>query len=148
MNREFLTDEVERPRQINPMNELLIGLLLTIVGTLVLCYSISNIITYNKKNEIFIETTSRVVDYNVDSDGLRAIVVEYEVDGQTYRMASKSYSNIPKSIGTEIDVKYNPDAPQDAIWSFDSSNIFLPLFGIVFILVGVMVIVTRFKMIM
>jgi len=80
-----------------------------------------------------------------DDDGLQAIIVEYTVDGQSYRKTSNSYSNMPKSMGTEVDLKYNPANPKDAIWVNDSTNIVMPLAGGLFTLVGVVVIVIATK---
>ena len=123
----------------------LFGLIFAIVGIALLCFAVSSIKSYNKKNETFVETTSKVVDYRYDDDGLQAIVVEYVVDGRTYQKVSNSYSNMPKSIGTEVSVKYNPDNPQDAIWTSDSSNIILPIVGFIFTLVGIIVVIFSIK---
>ena len=123
----------------------LFGLIFAIVGIALLCFAVSSIKSYNKKNETFVETTSKVVDYRYDDDGLQAIVVEYVVDGRTYQKVSNSYTNMPKSIGTEVSVKYNPDNPQDAIWTSDSSNIILPIVGFIFTLVGIIVVIFSIK---
>jgi len=123
----------------------LFRLIFVIVGIALLCFAVSSIKTYNEKNETFVETTSRVVDYKYNDEGLQAIVVEYVVDGQIYRKVSNSYSNMPKSIGTEVSVKYNLSNPQDVIWISDSTNIILPIFGAVFTLVGVIVVISSIK---
>lgn len=116
-----------------------------IAGFALLCFAVSSIKTYNEKNKTFVETTSKVVDYNYNDEGLQAIVVEYVVDGKIYRRVSNSYSNMPKSIGTVVSVKYNPNNPQDAIWTSDSTNIILPIFGVVFTLAGVIVVISSIK---
>ncbi len=134
---------VQKP--MKPWQGVLFGLIFAIVGIALLCFAVSSIKSYNKKNETFVETTSKVVDYRYDDDGLQAIVVEYVVDGRTYQKVSNSYSNMPKSIGTEVSVKYNPDNPQDAIWTSDSSNIILPIVGFIFTLVGIIVVIFSIK---
>lgn len=132
-------------RQMRPWQGVLFGLIFTTVGIALLCFAVSTIKSYNEKNETFIETSSKVIDYKYNDDGLKAIVVEYVVDGQTYQKISNSYSNMPKGIGTEVSVKYNPNNPKDAIWTSDSTNAILPIVGILFTLVGVIVIIFSVK---
>ncbi len=141
----FSTGEAINSRPLKLWQEVLAGLFSIALGILVLYFSISSIKTYNEKNEVYVETTSKVVDYKYDNDGLKAIVVEYVVDGQTYRIVSGSYTNMPKSIGTEVSIKYDPNNPQDAIWTLDSANIILPILGIVFTLAGIVVVISSIK---
>ena len=48
---------------------------------------------------------------------------------------------MPKSIGTEVSIKYNPNDPQDIIWTSDSANIILPIVGIAFTLIGIAILI-------
>lgn len=127
---------------MKPWQGILFGLIFAIIGGALLWFSVSSIKTYNDKNETFKPVVATVVDYNQNDEGLQAIVVEYEVDGETYRKASNSYSNMPKSIGSTVEVKYNPLNPKDAIWVNDSTNIIMPLIGGVFALIGVIIIIS------
>ena len=145
MHINFSTGRTVQAKPMKPWQGVLFGLIFVIVGIALLCFAVSSIKTYNEKNETFVETTSKVVDYKYNDEGLQAIVVEYVVDGQTYQKVSNSYSNMPKSIGTEVSVKYNPNNPQDAIWTSDSTNIILPIFGAVFTLAGVIVVISSIK---
>ena len=86
-----------------------------------------------------------IINYRYNEDNLRAIIVEYIVDGKTYREVSSIYSNNPKSIGTEVDIKYNPKDPSEIIWVNDSINIILPIISILFILVGIFIIKKNIK---
>ena len=145
MHINFSTGRTVQAKPMKPWQGVLFGLIFVIVGIALLCFAVSSIKTYNEKNETFVETTSKIVDYKYNDEGLQAIVVEYVVNGQTYQKVSNSYSNMPKSIGTEVSVKYNPNNPQDAIWTSDSTNIVLPIFGAVFTLVGVIVVISSIK---
>ena len=145
MHINFSTGRTVQAKPMKPWQGVLFGLIFVIVGIALLCFAVSSIKTYNEKNETFVETISKVVDYKYNDEGLQAIVVEYVVNGQTYQKVSNSYSNMPKSIGTEVSVKYNPNNPQDAIWTSDSTNIVLPIFGAVFTLVGVIVVISSIK---
>lgn len=121
---------------------ILFGAIFAIIGAALLWFAVSTIKTYNEKSEIFKPAIATVVDYNQNSEGLQAIVVEYEVGGETYRKASNSYSNMPKSIGSTVEIKYNPLNPKDAIWVNDSTNIIMPLVGGLFVLVGFIIIIS------
>lgn len=125
--------------------EILFGLIFVVVGIVLLYFAISSIKTYNEKSKTFIEITSTIVDYKYNDEGLQAIVVEYVVDGETYQKISNTYTNMPKSIGTEVPIKYNPNNPKDAIWVSDSNNIVLPIVGVAFTLVGIFFIVLTVK---
>ena len=124
---------------------LIMGLIFTTAGIIMIFFSISTIKTYNEKNEKYIETNATVVDYAYDNDGLQAIIVEYSVNRQKYRKQSNSYSNMPKSIGTEVSIKYNPNNPQDAIWTNDSTNIILPILASIFTIVGIIIVIKALK---
>jgi len=130
---------------MKPWQGILFGLIFAIVGIGLLIFSVSTITSYNEKNKTYTETTSVVVDYAYDDEGLEAIIVEYTVDGKAYRKQSNSYSNMPKSKGTQVKVKYNPSDPSDAIWVNDSTNIVLPLAGGLFALVGIIIVVSSAK---
>ncbi len=132
-------------KPMRPLQGILFGVIFAIVGICILLFSVLNIRNYNQKNETYIETTSKVVDYAYNDEGLEAIIVEYTVDGQSYRKTSNSYSNMPKSKGSEVMIKYNPDNPSDVIWVKDSANIVLPLLGGLFTLVGIIIFVINVK---
>ena len=141
----FLTRRTVQSKQPKTWHNVFMGLIFAIIGIALLCFSVLLIKTYNEKNETFIETTSKVVDYKYNDEGLQAIIVEYVVDGQTYYKISNSYSNMPKSIGTKVLIKYNPYNPQDIIWTMDSINIILPIVGVAFTLAGVIVVIFSIK---
>lgn len=132
-------------KRIKPWQGILFGLIFAVVGIGLLFFSIKTITSYNEKNSTYTQLTAEVTDYATDDEGLKAIIVEYQVNGNTYTKTSNAYSNTPKSIGTKVDIKYNPSSPSDAIWVSDSTNIVMPLFGGVFTLVGIIVVVMSAK---
>ncbi len=103
---------------------------------IVLCViSVSEFLIYKQKNETFIEVIGKIVDYNSDKDDrLRAIIAEYEVDGQKYELNSKKYVDIPDSIGSVVSIKYNPDNPSEAIFTYEKTGFtFIAIsFGVLF----------------
>lgn len=137
---------VSQRREMSPGGKLVFGIIFIIIGVLLLKFSISSNKTYKEKDATFIPITSKVVSYATNSDGLQAIIVEYEVDGNKYTKQSNTYSSMPKSIGTEVGVKYNPDNPNDAIWEKDSTGTILFIVSVVFIVAGAIVIISRNKM--
>ncbi|MCI9280107.1 MAG: DUF3592 domain-containing protein [Bacilli bacterium] len=137
--------QVVSTKPMKPWQGILFGLIFVVIGIGLLLFSVSTIKNYNQKNKTYNETTSIVVDYAYNDEGLEAIIVEYTVDGKAYRKQSNSYSNMPKSKGTQVKVKYNPDDPSDAIWVNDSTNIVLPLVGGLFTLVGIIIVISSVK---
>ena len=144
MHFSYSTQDVQT-NQSNIWQKILFGLIFVVVGIVLLYFAISSIKTYNEKSKTFIEITSTIVDYKYNDEGLQAIVVEYVVDGETYQKISNTYTNMPKSIGTEVPIKYNPNNPKDAIWVSDSNNIVLPIAGVAFTLLGIFFIVLTVK---
>ncbi len=128
---------------------LIMGVLALLIGIGLLVYSYFTIKSYNEKNKTFVETESTVVDYQYDTNEegqeLRAIIVEYIVDGRTYKKESTSFSTITESIGDKVMIKYDPRNPSDAIWKNDSSNIFIPIVGGVFVIGGILIFVNYIK---
>lgn len=144
MHFSYSTQDVQT-NQSNIWQKILFGLIFVVVGIVLLYFAISSIKTYNEKSKTFIEITSTIVDCKYNDEGLQAIVVEYVVDGETYQKISNTYTNMPKGIGTEVPIKYNPNNPKDAIWVSDSNNIVLPIAGVAFTLVGIFFIVLTVK---
>lgn len=132
-------------KPLKPWQEKVIGLLFFVIGIALLIYSYSTITEYKEKDSSYIETTSVVVDYDYDSDGLQAIIVEYTVEGVVYRKTSNTYSNNPKDVGSEVSIKYNPTDPNDMIWTNDSTNVILPVCGVLFSVVGAVVLITSLR---
>ena len=129
-------------KQMGPWSGIFMGLIFLVIGICLLLFSFSSIKSHNEKSKSYVEIDSIVVDYKINSDGLQAIIVEYVVDGQTFTKESNSYSNMPKDIGTEVAVKYNPNNPGDAIWVHDSTNIILPVIGGLFSVFGLIFVVS------
>lgn len=136
---------IQTTATMKPWQQIIFGLIFVLVGAGLIWFSVRTITEYNQKSSEFHEVAGQVIDYNYNDDGLQAIIVEYTVDGQKYTKISSSYSSMPKSIGTEIELKYNPDNPKEAIWVNDSANIIMPLVGVIFTIVGIIVIVIAKK---
>ena len=94
----------------------LIALLLLLVGLAVTTASTYVMITNYQKSKEYTETKAIVVAHENKKNGLKAIVVEYNVENKYYRLESKHYTKEPEAEGTEIRIKYNPKKPDDFIW--------------------------------
>ena len=131
-----------RGRAMRPIEAVIFGLIFTLCGVALLFYSFQTIKDYKEKDAKYIEVSAEVVDYRENSEGLLAIIAEYEVDGEKYTKTGSTYSNSPKSIGSKVSVKYNPINPKDSIWKNDSTNLVLPLVSTGFTLVGLLIFIT------
>lgn len=124
---------------------LILGIIFMLCGLGLCIYSYFSINSYKEKDSVYIETNALVVDYKYNDEGLMAIIAEYEVSGNKYRITSNVYSSHNKSIGEAVAVKYNPQNPSDAIWKNDNSIIFVSIVGGVFFVVGVFTTILYFK---
>lgn len=126
---------------LKPWQGLILAIVFFIVGCCLLIYSVKTINDYNEKSKTYIDVVGYVVDYEYDeplnSNSLAAEIVEYEIDGKTYKVTSNTSSNTPRSRGSEVKLKYNPDNPNDVIWVNDSFNYILPIVGTVFTVLGI-----------
>ena len=137
-------------REVSPKTGVLLGLLFVIVGVALAVFSFKTITSYNAKNKTYTPVEATVVNYEEsrDSDGqiMYSMVVEYSVDGQVYTKTSNVSSSMrTKSIGDRVDLKYNPSNPGDCIWVNDSTNIVLPIFSGIFVIVGIAATVSSAK---
>lgn len=141
MNNNFSIDNQGSNNLLKPRLKYLFGLIFIGIGIMLLRLDFSSIKIYNTKNEVFIETTSKVISCNRNEHGLKSIVVEYVVDGKTYQKESKSYFNSSRNIGTEVLLKYNPKNPKESILFLDTIYIYLQVFAVCFIVGGILLMI-------
>lgn len=91
----------------------------TVIG---MCLNAHN---YNAGREAELDDGVKVsLSIGISSAGggsTRFPVVEYTVNGQTYRRAGRvghNYYSVKKKIGTAVEVRYNPQDPTDVKFKF------------------------------
>ena len=97
-------------------------LLLFLVGLAVTSASSIIIINHHQKSKVFTPITAKVVEHKKKENGLKAIVIEYNINEKYYRITSKNYSKKPAKVDEEINIKYNPENPGDMIWIDNNNN--------------------------
>lgn len=100
----------------------IIALLLLLVGLAVTTASSVLLISYNQKSKIYKATTATVVEHKEKSNGLKAIVIEYNIKDKYYRLTSKHYGKKPEAIDSKIKIKYNPKNHNEIIWVDNNHN--------------------------
>lgn len=115
------------------------------VGVLLAIISVNQILTHIEKGNNYTETIGKVISHNMNNNLLRAIVAEYEVDGEKYEITSKRYTNNPEAVGSVISIKYNPNNPSDAIFTYESISLILPIISGVLLLIGLIMIIKSIK---
>lgn len=128
-------------KQMGKKGKIILGAIFLIVGLLVCWFKFYS----DGKTSNYVEVNGRVVDYKMNSDGLYGEIVEYEVNGAKYIVYSNSYSNIPKSIGSVMSVRYNPSAPSQAVLNKKADYILIYGIGGTFAVVGGIVLVIGLK---
>lgn len=100
----------------------IIIVLLFIVGLAIT--SASSIVIFNnyRKSKIYTPITAVVVAYDKKENGLRSIIIEYNIENKYYQITSKHYSSKPEKRDSEIKIKYNPENPSEIIWIDNNHN--------------------------
>ena len=112
----------------------LIALLFLLVGLAVTTASIVLLVSYNQKSKIYKPTTAVVVDHKEKSNGLKAIIVEYNIKDKYYRLTSKHYDKKPEAIDAKVKIKYNPKNHNEIIWVDNNHNHKYLMAGIILLL--------------
>ena len=102
----------------------IIALLLLLVGLAVTTASAYLMITHAVKanSKSYNDHVAIVVDHKSKKNGLKAIVIEYNIDNKYYRVESKHYSKKTEAIGDPIKIKYNTKNHEDFIWIDNNHN--------------------------
>ncbi len=83
-----------------------------------------------------------VVDYEYDppededEEGTYRPVIEYKIDGKTYKKILKNYSKKP-SEGNYITIYYNPNNPEEIFFKENTGLIIAPIGSTVFTIAGI-----------
>lgn len=128
------------------MKNKVIGIIVIILGIGICILSVGNFKTNNGKQKTYTETTAKVVGYeecDLDDTTGQRFIAEYKIDRDTYKIKGNVCSNMPKSLGTEVKIKYNPNNPSDAIFANDISHYFVLPIGIIFIICGFVLILKK-----
>jgi hypothetical protein len=119
------------------MAKFFVGLLFFVIGIAIFFF----VDRASVSQKDFVKTYGIVVDYyeKYDNDGYTySEIVEFEVDGQMYTCQASSSSSIPRHVGSEMEVIYNPKNPKDARVGVERDNLMLRIIGGVFGLAGLL----------
>ena len=116
-------------------------------GEWMLYLGIGESVDTNEKAKNYQTTEGYLLDYNLYSepeyDAVRKkqtsatyqLTYNYSVDGQEYTVTTESGTSFVPKIGTPIEIRYNPDNPQEAYVPSQSRNVGLLFGGAFFILI-------------
>lgn len=117
--------------------EKIFSLIFVIIGLIILVPGLIGLKSYNDKKEKYIEKDAAIIDYSINEEYLKAIIVQYEVDGEIYTKQDNIYTSDPKEIGETISIYYNPNNPDDIILQKDFfSKYFYIILGGTFTFIG------------
>lgn len=137
----------------------LVYLLIFVVAFAFIGGGLWNLISKQSKIDGYVKTQAIVKDYKVsverkhDENGFYtevttyAEIVTYTVDGMAYRDTNSVSSSSPKSIGSSMEIVYNPQDPSQCIFvkSTYLTSILLFVMGGVCSLIGVVIFVLDIK---
>lgn len=137
-----MQDRVRYENPGNPFINIIAGTLLTLLGTFLLVATIFG----SSFEDYYINTTATVINYTYDDNNLNSEVLEYTVDDTVYESSLNDYDDILLDIGSSVSIMYNPDNPEEILPSdYKSDDISLLLFSVVFILLGLLLIITSIR---
>lgn len=105
-------------------------------GAILLAISVREINTYSYKNNNYIRTEAKVIKHTYKNGQVDSSILEYFVDEDRYTTSSNNKLDCIKSYGSVVNIKYNPDNPEDIIFSDRSINIVIPIMALVLLSTG------------
>lgn len=138
-------NESNEVKKFSFAKSLLISLAFFALGCSLVALSVYEYLSLEEKKETYTETIGKISSHNMNNKLLKAIIVEYEVDGEWYEIESNQYSNNAESVGTVVSIKYNPKDPSDAIFSYQPMSWVLPTISVIVLLIGFGMIIRSFK---
>ncbi len=124
-----------------------IALIASLIGVGVLAFASYYTLATRNKLSRYVEINAVVIDYKEsisETDDsyniLYAEIVQYQVNGVTYKATNSASSNSPKRIGSQIKIAYNPANPSDCIFVSSENLLFVVLFvfGAAFLAIGIL----------
>ena len=115
-----------------------IAVFMVIIGVFIFSFGIYYTVTDRAKLKNYNEMTAVVVGYEErrsHSDNHTTItyaeVVEYTVNGETYKATNNASSTSPKGLGSSMKIAINPNDPSDCVFvnSQKWTYVFLLIFG-------------------
>ena len=118
--------------------------ILIIIGIFILAIFFKNMSILASKSKNYIETEAKVVNHTYRNGIATATVFQYTIGEDIYQTTSNDYHDNLKTYGTVIRIKYNPNDPTDIIFPDRRGNLIMPITGLVFFSVGIMIAIRFF----
>jgi hypothetical protein len=129
-------------KSTTPIYKLLfLGIIFIILGIFMIIIAILANISYYKESVNYKATTATVVGYNTDDDDKKALIVEFMVNNIKYRVASKTYFDEPAELNSQVNIKYNPNNPNEIAFSPGNTMLFF-LIGLGIMTLGLLMLTT------
>ncbi len=124
-----------------------LAVFIILLGAFIFSFGIYYTVTDRAKLKNYTEMTAVVVDYeerrshnsdNHHTTYTYAEVVEYSVNGVTYKAVNNASSTSPKKLGSAMKIAINPDDPSDCVFvnSQKWTYVFLFVFGAAIVVFG------------
>ena len=132
------------------ISSLLIAVCL-IAGVIMLSLGISDTLELSKSTKGYEITTGYFSDYSLYSEGgydaarkthtsdTYSLTYNYNVDGREYTITTDYGTSFVPEKGSEREIRYNPDAPSEAVIVGSSSGSILIFMGLFFIIIPVII---------
>ena len=125
---------------------ILIGFIICLSGLMFFLSNVFSIKSYYETKEQYHSVFGVVIDWKENFGFFRSIV-EYEVNGQIFKISERFRSSVKKSRGTKLMVIYNPINPEEAILvhNFENHVIFMTVLSAFIFIFGLFVFIKGLK---
>lgn len=117
------------------------ALIFIFIGAGLLIFSFKELNTYTHKNNSYTSTEARVIKHTYENGKVSSVILEYTVGDNKYTVYSNDRTDCVKSYGSIINVKYDPNNPEDVIFANRSINIVIPVAALVLLSIGLAIII-------
>lgn len=124
---------------------LFIKVLFLIVGALIAGLVIYDTVNYIMKNLNYVGAEAQVISRNEGRFNTLAVVAKFRVDRKTYIVESKRYEEKPPAIDTIVDIRYNPENPEDVIFVREKPYYKLGCGGLLLFVIGLLSLISGRK---
>lgn len=147
---DYKSEKFYYNRNSNQLFKFFLIITLILMGISMTIFGVVSKISFEKRNKGYIETIAEIVDSVSKSESNKdkatgmisryyvyAPVIKYKIEGEEIRTESNEYSISQPNIGEKIEIKYNPNNPNDFILKEDNYGMVISIIGSILIIIGI-----------
>lgn len=128
---------------VSNITGIVVGLIILLIGVGI---GIFTFLSYKQdlKQKDYLKIEATISDKKTDEDGFDTYTITYDVEGKTYTH-DDIFAIEDGEIGSSVKIYYNPNNPDEISWGDKSTGFVMPAMTIIFLLIGLLTIVSNIK---